>query len=99
MNEVTYFWSGITIGLAGGLICGLWAGVQALYWYQVYRIRKQLVRNGGDTSNWNNPARLLQQVIVHPTDFGKLQYPDGKKPFGFVYLDEFSQVVDSRPNE
>jgi hypothetical protein len=28
-----------------------------------------------------------------------MQYPDGKKPFWYLTKDEFSEVVDSRPNK
>ena len=46
-----------------------------------------------------NMYRLIAHIGAHPSDFGKLQYPDGKKPFWYINKDELSDVVDSRPNE
>ena len=52
-----------------------------------------------DNSNMTNMYRLIAHIGAHPSDFGKLQYPDGKKPFWYINKDELSDVVDSRPNE
>lgn len=52
-----------------------------------------------DNSNMTNMYRLIAHISAHPSDFGKLQYPDGKKPFWYINKDELSDVVDSRPNE
>ena len=52
-----------------------------------------------DDSNMANMIRLISHVIAHPSDFAKLQYEDGKKPFWYLNKDELSDVVDSRPNK
>ena len=52
-----------------------------------------------DNSNMTNMYRLIAHIGAHPSDFGKLQYPDGKKPFWYINKDELSDVVNSRPNE
>lgn len=52
-----------------------------------------------DDSNMTNMLRLVSHMALHPGDFGKLQFPDGKKPFWYINKDEFSEVVDSRPND
>ena len=52
-----------------------------------------------DDSNMTNMIRLISHIAVHPSDFGKMQFPDGKKPFHYINKDEFSDIVDSRPND
>jgi hypothetical protein len=52
-----------------------------------------------DDSNITNMIRLLSHVIAHPSDFAKMQYPDGKKPFWYLDKDEFADIVNSRPNK
>jgi len=54
---------------------------------------------GWDDSNFFNVLRVLCHLAMHPEDFVKMQYPDGKKPFWYLVKDEFSEVVNSRPNE
>jgi hypothetical protein len=51
-----------------------------------------------DKSNVTNLIRLLSHVIAHPSDFAKMQYPDGKRPFWYLDKDEFSEIVNSRPS-
>lgn len=51
-----------------------------------------------DDSNITNMIRLLSHVIAHPSDFAKMQYEDGKKPFWYLNKDEFKQIVNTRPN-
>jgi len=51
-----------------------------------------------DSSNMTNIYRLVAHIGTHPSDFGKLQYEDGKKPFWYISKDEITDVVDSRPN-
>lgn len=51
-----------------------------------------------DDSNITNIYRVIAHLATHPEDFGKMQYPDGKKPFWYINKDELSDVVDSRPN-
>lgn len=52
-----------------------------------------------DDSNMTNIYRVISHLAVSPGDFGKMQYPDGKRPFWYINCDEFSEVVDSKPNE
>ena len=54
---------------------------------------------GWDDSNFFNVLRVLCHLSMHPDDFTKLRYPDGKNPFWYLTKDEFSEVVNSRPNE
>ena len=54
---------------------------------------------GWDDSNIFNVFRVLCHLALHPDDFTKMQYPDGKKPFWYLTKDEFSEVVNSRPDE
>lgn len=51
-----------------------------------------------DDSNMTNIYRLIAHIATHPSDFGKLQYPDGKRPFWYISEDEITEVVKSRPN-
>lgn len=69
-------------------------GVISLLAYLIYRMMKN---PGWDDSNLTNALRLLSHVTLHPHDFGKMSYPDGKKPFWYVDKDELSEVVKSRP--
>ena len=43
--------------------------------------------------------RLISHIAAHPSDFGKMQYEDGKRPFWYINKDEFSEVVDTRPDK
>jgi len=43
--------------------------------------------------------RLLAHVVAHPSDFGKMRYEDGGKPFWYINKDEFSDIVDTRPDK
>jgi hypothetical protein len=52
-----------------------------------------------DDSNITNMYRVVAHLAAHPSDFGKLQYPDGKKPFWYINKDELSDVVDARPED
>lgn len=51
-----------------------------------------------DNSNMTNIYRLIAHIGAHPSDFGKLQYADGRKPFWYINKDELSEVVKSRPS-
>lgn len=51
-----------------------------------------------DTSNMTNIYRLIAHIAAHPSDFGKLQYANGKKPFWYINKDELSDVTNSRPD-
>ena len=52
-----------------------------------------------DDSNMANMIRLISHIAAHPSDFGKMMYADGKRPFWYINKDEFSEVVDTRPNK
>ena len=57
------------------------------------------IHTGWDDSNFFNVLRVLCHLAMHPNDFTKMQYPDGKKPFWYLVGDEFAEVVKSRPDE
>lgn len=78
-----------------GLLFAWLAGAIMLLGYILYRMMKQ---PGFDKSNITNALRLLSHVCLHPHDFGKMSYPDGKRPFWYVSKDELSEVVDTRPS-
>jgi len=45
-----------------------------------------------------NMLRLVAHMVTHPSDFGRMRFEDGKRPFWYINKDEFSEVVDTRPN-
>ena len=49
-----------------------------------------------DDSNIMNMYRLIAHIATHPSDFGRMQYEDGKKPFWYINKDEITYVVKSR---
>ena len=57
------------------------------------------MRSGWDDSNVFNVFRVICHLALHPEDFLRMRYEDGKNPFWYLTKDEFSEVVDSRPNE
>jgi hypothetical protein len=50
-----------------------------------------------DTSNMTNMYRLIAHITTHPSDFGKMKFDDGTKPFWYINKDEFAEVTKSRP--
>jgi len=50
-----------------------------------------------DDSNMLNIIRLVAHIAAHPSDFGRMYYKDGSKPFWYINKDEFSEIVDTRP--
>jgi len=52
-----------------------------------------------DDSNMMNIYRIVAHLAVSPSDFGKMMYEDGKRPFWYINKDEFSEVVDSKPDK
>ena len=75
------------------LVLGLIIGILSVPLIIYLRAR----RSGWDDSNIFNVFRVLCHLALHPTDFIKMQYPDGKRPFWYLTKDELSEVVDSRP--
>lgn len=53
-------------------------------------------KSGWDDSNIFNIFRVLCHLALHPNDFVKMQYEDGRKPFWYLTKDEFSEVVKTR---
>jgi hypothetical protein len=62
-----------------------------------YILRRMMQNDGWDDSNITNALRLLSHVTLHPNDFGRMYYTDGRRPFWYVSMDELSEVVRSRP--
>ena len=52
-----------------------------------------------DDSNMMNIYRVVAHLATHPSDFGRMTYEDGKRPFWYINKDELSDVVDVRPND
>lgn len=52
-----------------------------------------------DTSNLFNIFRVIAHLAIRPSDFGKMQYADGRKPFWYIGKDEFSEVVKTNSKE
>lgn len=52
-----------------------------------------------DDSNMANMIRVISHIATHPSDFGRMQFEDGKKPFWYINKDEFREVVDTRPSD
>lgn len=52
-----------------------------------------------DDSNMTNIYRVVAHLATHPSDFGKMFYADGSKPFWYINQDEFSEVVETRPRK
>lgn len=76
-------------------IVGLLLGVFLLPLIVYFRA----THSGWDDSNFFNVLRVIAHLMLHPKDFTLMQYPDGKKPFWYLTKDEFSEVVNSRPNK
>ncbi len=49
-----------------------------------------------DDSNMTNIYRVVAHLATHPGDFGKMQYPDGSRPFWYINKDELTEVVKTR---
>lgn len=49
-----------------------------------------------DDSNMTNVYRVIAHLAVKPSDFGKMQFPGGKRPFWYIDKDELSDIVDSK---
>lgn len=55
-------------------------------------------KSGWDDSNIFNVFRVICHLALHPDDFLKMRYEDGKNPFWYITKDELSEVVNTRPN-
>ena len=56
-------------------------------------------KSGWDNSNIFNVYRVVCHLALHPKDFTKMRYEDGKDPFWYLTKDEFSEIVKTRPNK
>lgn len=56
-------------------------------------------RSGWDDSNIFNVFRVLCHLALHPNDFTKMYYIDGRQPFWYLTKDEFSEIVKTRPRK
>lgn len=54
-------------------------------------------KSGWDDSNIFNIFHVLFHLALHPDDFTKMYYKNGKKPFWYLTKDEFSEVLYVRP--
>ena len=52
-----------------------------------------------DSSNMTNIYRLIAHIAIHPNDFTKVTYKNGKNPFWYIGKDEITDIVDGRPDE
>jgi hypothetical protein len=52
-----------------------------------------------DNSNMTNIIRVVAHIATHPSDFAKMQFEDGTKPFWYLNKDEFADVVKTRPKD
>jgi len=77
------------------ILIGIIIGFLLLPFIIYFRAR----RTGWDDSNIFNVFRVLCHLALHPNDFTKMRYEDGKYPFWYLTKDEFSEVVKTRPNE
>ena len=86
----------ITTALAFILV-GLSCFVLGALGLLAYILKRMMGNDGWDDSNITNALRLLSHVVLHPEDFGKMQYPNGSYPFWYISKDELSEVVKTRP--
>ncbi len=87
ISSLTFLVFGVSIFLLGVILTPL-----VLF----LRARKD---DSWDTSNVTNMYRLVAHITSHPSDFGKMQFEDGTKPFWYINKDEFSEVVETRPKD
>ena len=89
-----------TVGIAGivGIISMLsfFMGIMLFPLIVFLRARRD---DAWDDSNMTNIYRVVAHLATHPSDFGKMQYENGKKPFWYINKDELSDVVDARPDK
>lgn len=87
ISALTFLVFGLAMFILGIICCPLIIFVRAK-------------RDGAwDDSNMMNIYRIVAHIATHPSDFGKMMYQDGKRPFWYIDKDELSDVVDVRPND
>ena len=52
-----------------------------------------------DDSNMLNIYRVIAHLATHPSDFGRMIYPSGMKPFWYINKDEITEIVKTRPEK
>jgi len=70
-------------------------GVIAMPFLLFLRARKD---KSWDDSNMTNIIRLVAHIATHPSDFGKMRFENGTRPFWYISEDEFSEVTKTRPD-
>lgn len=78
----------VILSFALGIIIGIMLVPTIIY----LRARK----SGWDDSNIFNVLRVICHLALHPEDFTKMRYKDGRNPFWYITKDEFSEIVKSR---
>lgn len=81
----------IVVGILLGIIVGILLVPTIIY------LRGR--NSGWDDSNIFGVFHVLCHLALHPDDFTKMQYPDGKKPFWYLTKDEFSDILKNRPDD
>ena len=49
-----------------------------------------------DDSNLFNAYRAMLHFATRPSDFSKMIFPDGKRPFWYINKDEYSEIVKTK---
>lgn len=86
----------MVIGIIIGYILAFIVGALALPAIIFLRARRD---PSWDSSNLTNIYRVVVHLAAHPSDFGKMAYKDGKRPFWYISEDELSEVVKTRPTK
>lgn len=75
-------------------ILGIVIGILLVPLVIYFRARK----GAWDDSNFFNVLHVICHLALHPSDFTKMRYSDGKNPFWYLTEDEYSEVLKTRPN-
>ena len=81
------------------VVVGILSFILALFCFPLIIFIRARRDGAWDDSNMTNIYRVMAHLATHPSDFGKMQYPNGKKPFWYINKDELSDVVDVRPDK
>ncbi len=76
------------------LLAGFALGVTGLIVYMLWRIMRN---KGMDKSNVTNAARILDHVVLHPNDFGKMYYLTGEQILALEQLSTYPETLLKRP--